>query len=208
MIYQLYEWRLLHQLSRIPSSLCFMISEDEMCSSPDQLFQVISWCLDISSEIISRHPESAGLQGITIHISRKGEQETPGYLPDIRRVGSIARLYLHYGTITEKCGTGLPVAVAIGKSGREEIVDAIRRMADEGLAPEEITGEIIEQHLLFKHTPDFVIKTGGDHLVDFLIWQSVYSELFFSDLNWNAIRKVDLIRAFRDYLSRIRRFGT
>ncbi|MFA7199277.1 MAG: undecaprenyl diphosphate synthase family protein, partial [Methanoculleus sp.] len=52
-----------------------------------------------------------------------------------------------------------------------------------------------------------VIKTGGDHLTDFLIWQSVYSELFFLDVNWALLRKVDFLRALRDFQSRARRFG-
>jgi undecaprenyl diphosphate synthase len=53
-----------------------------------------------------------------------------------------------------------------------------------------------------------VIKTGGYHLTDFLIWQSVYSELFFSDVNWKLFRKIDFLRALRDYQARVRRFGT
>jgi undecaprenyl diphosphate synthase len=52
-----------------------------------------------------------------------------------------------------------------------------------------------------------VVKTGDDHLTDFLIWQSVYSELFFSDVNWKYFRRVDFLRVLRDYQSRIRRFG-
>jgi undecaprenyl diphosphate synthase len=52
-----------------------------------------------------------------------------------------------------------------------------------------------------------VVKTGGSHLTDFLIWQSVYSELFFSDVNWRLFRKVDFLRALRDYQARKRRFG-
>ena len=67
--------------------------------------------------------------------------------------------------------------------------------------------QLIESYLTFKYTPDVVIKSGGDHLTDFLIWQSVYSELFFSDVNWKYFRKVDFLRILRDYQSRIRRFG-
>jgi len=80
-------------------------------------------------------------------------------------------------------------------------------MADNNVAPEDVTTDVLEKYLTFSHTPDCVIKTGGAHLVDFLIWQSVYSELFFLDLNWEKIRKIALIRAFRDYQSRNRRFG-
>ncbi|MGB4051813.1 MAG: undecaprenyl diphosphate synthase family protein, partial [Methanoculleus sp.] len=57
------------------------------------------------------------------------------------------------------------------------------------------------------YEPDLVIKTGADHLTDFLIWQSVYSELFFLDVNWALLRKVDFLRALRDFQSRARRFG-
>ena len=99
------------------------------------------------------------------------------------------------------------MTVAIGKSGREEIASCIREMARQGVTPEEVDEALIESHLTFKHTPDFVIKTGGDHLTDFLIWQSVYSELFFSDLNWSGMRRVDFLRALRDYQARVRRFG-
>jgi undecaprenyl diphosphate synthase len=67
--------------------------------------------------------------------------------------------------------------------------------------------KMLESYLTFKYTPDVVVKSGGDHLTDFLIWQSVYSELFFSDVNWKYLRKVDFLRVLRDYQSRIRRFG-
>ena len=80
-------------------------------------------------------------------------------------------------------------------------------MVADNIAPEEVTTETLEKYLTFSHTPDCVIKTGGAHLVDFLIWQSVYSELFFLDLNWERIRKLDIIRAFRDFQDRNRRFG-
>lgn len=207
MIYQLYGWHLLRTLRYIPKYLCFMISEDEMKQNPEKLLLVIKYCLEISDDVAMRHPDCEPIEGITIHISTPKTIIEPDYLPAIRKIRSIGRLYLHYGDTEEKCGDGLPIVVAIGKSGRNEIVDAIKLMADEEISPEKITEETIEKHLIFKHTPDFVIKTGGDHLVDFLIWQSVYSELFFSDLNWPSIRKVDLIRAFRDYQSRVRRFG-
>jgi len=57
------------------------------------------------------------------------------------------------------------------------------------------------------YAPDLVIKTGGQHLTDFLIWQSVYSEIFFSDVNWKFFRKVDFLRILRDFQARERRFG-
>jgi undecaprenyl diphosphate synthase len=101
----------------------------------------------------------------------------------------------------------MDVVVAIGNSGREEITACIRRMAQDHLSPEDVDEKTFESYLTFQYTPDVVIKTGGDHLTDFLIWQSVYSELFFSDVNWKYVRKVDFLRVIRDYQSRLRRFG-
>jgi undecaprenyl diphosphate synthase len=80
-------------------------------------------------------------------------------------------------------------------------------MACDHLLPEEVDEQTFERYLTFPYTPDLVIKTGGYHLTDFLIWQSVYSELFFSDVNWKWFRKIDFIRILRDYQARKRRFG-
>lgn len=208
MLYRFYEWEIMRHLKSIPRYLCFMISDEEMSRAPDKMYQVVEWCLDISSEFIRHHPEGKGIASITFHISNKKPFQTPDYLQSIQKIASKAHLIVHYGKNSEASGKGIPVAVAIGKSGKEEIIDAIRLMAEQSVPPEEVDGHKIEQYLTFQHTPDFVIKTGGSHLVDFLIWQSVYSELFFLDLNWEELRKVDLLRSFRDYQSRARRFGT
>jgi len=104
-------------------------------------------------------------------------------------------------------GTGMDVVVAIGKSGREEITECIRRMARDNVPPEKVNEQLLDSYLTFRYAPDIVIKSGGDHLTDFLIWQSVYSELFFSDVNWKYFRSVDFLRILRDYQARIRRFG-
>jgi undecaprenyl diphosphate synthase len=129
------------------------------------------------------------------------------FLPEIRKISTIACLELHIGDKEEIAGTGMNVVVAIGKSGKEEITDCIRKMAEDHVRPSDVDEKMLESYLTFKYTPDVVIKSGGDHLTDFLIWQSVYSELFFSDVNWKYLRKVDFLRVLRDYQSRIRRFG-
>jgi len=147
------------------------------------------------------------IQGVTFHISTSDPEELAPLLPIIRDISRFARLTIHSGEKTEVAGSGMDVHVAVGKSGREEITECIRRIAAEGLSPEQVTERTIEEHLTFRYNPDLVIKTGGSHLTDFLIWQSVYSEFFFSDVNWTLFRKTDFLRALRDYQSRIRRFG-
>ena len=173
----------------------------------NQIIRIIRWCNEISSYIQKKCIKENGIEEIMIHISASSESIDTSYYDKIRELSGFCKLCLYYGDKKEKTGSGLPVIVVIGKSGREEIADAIRAMAKDNVVPEEVSSEVLEKYLTFSHTPDCIIKTGGAHLVDFLIWQSVYSEFFFLDLNWERIRKIDLLRAFRDYQARSRRFG-
>jgi len=104
-----------------------------------------------------------------------------------------------------------PVQVSIGLGGRQEFAAAVRRIAadaaDGRLDPEDIDEAEIEQRLVFQSPPDLVIKTGAERLSDFLIWQSVYSELYFTDVNWRDFRRRDFLRAVRAFQERKRRFG-
>ena len=110
----------------------------------------------------------------------------------------------------------LNIGVAYG--GRQEIVDAFRRyMKDQsraGRSAEEIADtlipESIEPYLYTSDLPDpdLIIRTSGEvRLSGFLLWQSVYSEFYFCDTHWPAFRKIDFLRALRDYDRRQRRFG-
>ncbi|MCX6681997.1 MAG: undecaprenyl diphosphate synthase family protein [Methanoregula sp.] len=208
MIYWLYEQMLKRQLCVLPSQVCFMISGDDMAQAPDNLVLVTGWCNEVSAYIAQRaQPGKHTIQGLTFHISTPEPETVERYMPAIRAIGDIARLTLHEGEKETVFGSGLDVVVAIGQSGREEITTCIRKMAQEQVLPEDVDERLLESYLTFKYVPDIVIKSGGDHLTDFLIWQSVYSELFFSDVNWKYFRKVDFLRILRDYQSRARRFG-
>jgi len=81
------------------------------------------------------------------------------------------------------------------------------RVESGDLEPDEIDDEHVEDHLVFPSEPDLVIKTGAERLSDFMIWQSVYSELYFTDVNWRDFRKRDFLRAVREYCKRSRRYG-
>ena len=223
LIYWIYERLIERQLFVLPAHICVMITEQDMLEAPEKILLCTRWCIDISHGVTAREHGDAALKivqeqkkltrngsnikGLTFHISTKEHSSIEQYLPGIRKIGEIAHLVIHYQEQKEETGKGFPVTVAIGKSGREEITECIRSMARSHVHPEKVDEKMLESYLTFKYTPDFVIKTGGDHLTDFLIWQSVYSELFFSDANWKYIRKVDLLRALRDYQYRVRRFG-
>ena len=104
-----------------------------------------------------------------------------------------------------------PVQVSIGLGGRQEFAAATRQIAEavrnDDLDPEDVDEAEIEDRLVFQSPPDLVIKTGAERLSDFLIWQSVYSELYFTDINWRDFRRRDFLRAVREFQERKRRFG-
>lgn len=104
--------------------------------------------------------------------------------------------------------------VAIGYSGRAELVDAVQAIGQKiqtgELEPERINEEIIESHLYTNGVPDpdLIIRTSGEErLSGFLLWQSAYSELYFAQIYWPAVRRIDIWRALRSYQQRSRRFG-
>ena len=104
--------------------------------------------------------------------------------------------------------------VALGYGGRAEIVDAVRKIAkkvqNKQLAIEDINEKIIDNHLYTEGIPDpdLIIRTSGEErLSGFLLWQSAYSELYFTDIFWPAFRKIDLWRAIRTFQQRERRYG-
>ncbi len=209
MIYRIYEWLLERQLRCLPAHICFMITDDDVREAPEKLFECTRWSRDISERVSAVCQENGGcaIERLTFHINTGDPSVISSFFPQIREISSVARLVLHSGDQEIVEGAGIEVTVAVGKSGREEILSCIRQIATEGVSPEAVTEETIESHLTFHCAPDLMIKTGGYHLTDFLIWQSVYSELFFSDLDWRGMRKVDFLRALRDFQSRVRKFG-
>lgn len=110
------------------------------------------------------------------------------------------------------------VNVALGYGGREEIVDAVnallRARLDAGEELATVAGRVgadeITRHVYTAGLPDpdFVIRTSGEvRLSGFMLWQTAYSEFYFCDANWPEFRKVDFLRAVRDFQARERRFG-
>ena len=108
-------------------------------------------------------------------------------------------------------GSRLNFCIAYG--GRQEILDAVRRMiakVEAGqLRPEDIDEQVLGEHLYTDgDDPDLIIRTGGEsRLSNFLLYQAAYSELFFTDVHFPSFRKVDFLRIIRSYQQRKRRFG-
>ncbi len=106
--------------------------------------------------------------------------------------------------------TGLNLNIAINYGGRDEIVHAVKNIVSSGISPNEITEQTITDHLYTagQPDPDFIIRPSGEYrLSNYLIWQSAYSEYWFSDILWPDFKPKDLEKAIDDYNHRNRRFG-
>ena len=110
--------------------------------------------------------------------------------------------------------TGIHLTIAMNYGGRDEIKRAVQKIAQEvkegKLAPEDITEELISDHLDSAGTPDpeLIIRTSGElRTSNFLMWQSAYSEYYITDKLWPDFTIDDLKEAIRSYQGRDRRFG-
>ena len=196
----------------LPEHIVLALAETDLLADTNfsKLASFVSWC------------NETGLKTVTVYISiievdaqmskkicGKLSQEIPKGLFDItHNINVITR---GEKEVQKHSGDGTRVDISLGFSGKYELTRALKEIMknveNNSLNPEDIGEETIESHLLFKSEPDLVIRAGGKRLTDFLIWQSVYSELYFTDVNWLDFRKVDFLRVLRDFQKRQRRFG-
>jgi undecaprenyl diphosphate synthase len=109
-----------------------------------------------------------------------------------------------------KDNTRLTFNIAFNYGGRAEIVDAVKRLVDDGVPSDKIDEKAIQKRLYDPSMPDpdLVIRTSGEHrLSNFLLWETAYSELYFTDVLWPDFRRENLYEAVRQFQARDRRFG-
>ncbi|HTP53455.1 MAG TPA: polyprenyl diphosphate synthase [Thermoplasmata archaeon] len=199
----------------------------------DTLEELLDWCLDVgiriltvyalSTENLSRPKEE--LEGLMELFDRS-----------LREIATDERVHRHkirvrvFGNRTllpsrvqeaialaetaTEAYTEYRYNVALGYGGREEIVDAIRALAREvqagTLDPAAIDSETVSRHLYTADLPDpdLIFRTSGEERIsNFLLWQSAYSELYFSDVLWPGLTRLEFLRAIRSFQVRRRRYG-
>ena len=150
-----------------------------------------------------------GATRVTVSVSVLDEAVVPTLARELRSVDAPEPVAVRGPEDTERADA--PVRINIGLGGKREFAAAVRSVAesvaDGDLDPEDVDADRIEEQLVFDDEPDLLIKTGAERLSDFLIWQSVYAELYFTDVNWRDFRRRDYLRAVLDYQNRQRRFG-
>ena len=129
---------------------------------------------------------------------------------DDTRLPEEVRQKMH-GLIERTAGnTNMTMVLALSYSARWEITDAVKKIVREGIKPEDVTEEVVSEHLQtsFMPDPDLLIRTGGEVRVsNYLLWQIAYSELYFCDTFWPDFDEEALHTAIADYQSRERRYG-
>lgn len=106
--------------------------------------------------------------------------------------------------------SGITLNVAFDYGGRDEILEAVRRIIREGVPPEQVDEELFSRYLFTAHSPDpdLIIRTGGElRISNFLLWQSAYSEYYHTTTLWPDLDASELEQALDSYSSRQRRFG-
>jgi len=109
-----------------------------------------------------------------------------------------------------KNNTGMTLNLAFNYGGRAEIVDSVRRLIADGIPPQKIDEKLFNSYLYTAGLPDvdLVIRTADElRLSNFLIWQSAYSEYYFSKVLWPDFDKKEVDKALLAYSQRRRRFG-
>jgi undecaprenyl diphosphate synthase len=170
-----------------------------------------------STENWSRDPEEVtGLMGLLEETIRR---ETDSLVRDDVRLEVIGRLHeLSPGLqrsiagaveATSKCAQGV-MTLAFNYGGRAEIVDAVRRIVGDGLAPDAVDEAAIASRLYAPEhpDPDLLIRTGGELRVsNFLLWEVAYAEMWATPVLWPDFSISDLEDALASYAKRERRFG-
>ncbi len=133
---------------------------------------------------------------------------------DISYLPKVCQRNLEEAKEATKSNTGLTVLLALNYSGRWEIMNAVKRLAEavnQGrLHPEDINEDLFIRHLETAGVPDpeLLIRTSGEMRVsNFLLWQIAYTELYITQTLWPDFRKEDLYEAIYSYQHRERRFG-
>ena len=210
----LYEWKLKNAIKNqeVPLQIVLALSENDLLADFhfNKLRSFVSWCKEFEIRIVTVY---VSIIDIDAELSRKICDKLAAEIPPVlfkitHNINVITRWDNMIRTYENQ---GMKLYISLGYSGKYELTQAIKeimkKVENKTLEPEDINEEILESHLLFKSEPDLVIRAGGKRLTDFLIWQAVYSELYFTDMNWLDFRKVDFLRAIRDFQNRQRRFG-
>ena len=159
----------------------------------------VSWLLELMFKTISKELSDLNANGVKIqHIGR------------LDRISSKLKKAIENGIELTKNNSRIVVNVAFDYGGRYEIIDAVKRIRLDNISPENITEQLFNKYLYTKDTPypDLIIRTAGEmRISNFLLWQSAYSEYYYTDVLWPDFGRIEIEKSIKAYSERVRRFG-
>jgi undecaprenyl diphosphate synthase len=177
-------------------SLCvYAFSTENWSRPPDE----VDALMEIFVETIERELPDLAREGVRTRFIGRRDRATPALRAKVER--------LEEGTAANE---RLQLWIAFDYGGRDEIVEAARRLAEEGVDPQDIDENAIAARLYAPEMaePDLLIRTSGElRISNFLLWQLAYTELVFVDTLWPDFGERELRQALAEYASRRRRFG-
>ncbi|HET8968209.1 MAG TPA: polyprenyl diphosphate synthase [Gaiellaceae bacterium] len=179
----------------IASLAVYAFSTENWARPPDEVESII----ELMDETIDRELPDLAKQGVRTRFFGRRDR-IPVVLQE-----KMARLEAETGHLDT-----LQLWIAFDYGGRAELVEATRRILEDGVGPQDVSEEAIGARLYAPELPDpdLVIRTSGEQRVsNFLLWQSAYAEFVFDDTLWPDFGEDRLRAALDEYASRGRRFG-
>jgi undecaprenyl diphosphate synthase len=211
---QFLTWQITRSSLKVPTHVAIILNETDLfdIKGTERLLSAITTLRKFKVKFISVYvdilKEKPQLKTEIASTLRAQLEEMFSTLPE----GTGYTIYGLEGEVKSSLpGKDFFIYILLGFGGRDEITRAMLTILEKvktgSVGPEEVDEKLLESHLLVKHEPDIMIRSGGQKLSDFLVWQSVYSELYFTDFNWKDMRRIDIIRLIRDFQKRHRRYG-
>ena len=179
----------------IESLAVYAFSTENWARPPDEVESI----MELMDETIDRELPDLAKQGVRTRFFGRRDR-IPAELQE--KMARLESETAHLGT--------LQLWIAFDYGGRAELVEAMRRILEEGTRPQDVSEEAIAARLYAPELPDpdLLIRTSGEQRIsNFLLWQSAYAELVFDDTLWPDFGEEQLRTAVEEYASRGRRFG-
>jgi undecaprenyl diphosphate synthase len=179
----------------VPMLTLYAFSRENWARSDDE----VTGLFELLGRAIANETDELRAQGVQVRVLGRLEE-----LPDDTRASIGDALARTAG------GTRLQLNIAWNYAGRTELVDAVRRIVASGIRPEAVDEHTVSNALYTSGLPDpdLLIRTGGEQRVsNFLIWQTAYAELVFTDCLWPDFGAAEFDAALLEFARRTRRFG-
>ncbi len=174
----------------------FAFSTENWRRPPDE----VRYLMGFNESLLLRRRDELLAKGVRIRFAGRRDWRVPRRVQ--RRMDESVEMTRH--------NTRMTLTLAFNYGGRAEIVDAVRALVAEGIAPSKVDERAIRRHMYYPDMPDpdLVLRTSGEFRIsNFLLWEIAYSEFVFADELWPDVRRQHLYRAVLDYQHRNRRFG-